>query len=156
MFRELRWAVAAACVGGVGLAGDLDTREFGATVVKVAVVEHFTFDDRLAALSEKDPAQQAGDRACALDLSIENKSAIFARPERVFASARACTMVKPGARVVAQFLGLANNFQFVSLKVGSEWFSLPLMRRTATTHAQMLQCLAGKSQHCAPRDAPPL
>jgi hypothetical protein len=41
-------------------------------------------------------------------------------------------------------VGLADDYRFISLRIGKDWYSLPLMRQTR--HKSLHACLTGKSK----------
>jgi hypothetical protein len=155
----MRPALALVLLPALALAGQPHTREYAATVRGLAVVKSHAFDDRLASLDDDGapkPKLQGGE-ACEVRLGVGDP--FFKKEQRVYASPPACQRLRVGARVDVQYLGLATAAQFVSMKLDGVWYSLPLMRRTASTSPWMRACLAGPDAGepaCAPREGPAL
>lgn len=140
--------IVAAGLGSAAFAGDVHTRTYSAVVRRVAVVERESFTDALAALDGDTAEPVFVTNACRIDVAIDHE--FFKKPVPFFASAAACKTVKPGQTLEVDYLGLANHFQLIAAKVGGTWFSLPLMRTTKATSPRVLDCLAGKREHCTP------
>lgn len=136
------------------LAGDFHTQTFDAKVRSVQVVKTHAFADRLASLEVAKAPVLRGGPAC--EVTLEVADPFFKEAQVVFASVKACEVLSAKPSIRVQYLGLATAFQFVALQLGGVWRTLPLMKRTESTDANVRACLNGSASQCVPETGSPL
>jgi hypothetical protein len=69
-------------------------------------------------------------RVCRVRVNVPKGFWRTRKPASIYGSPALCDRVKAGEAIRLQVYGLVDLHRFVSIQLGEEWFSLPLMRET--------------------------
>jgi hypothetical protein len=89
-------------------------------------------------------------RVCRVRVQVQDSFWRSRNPVSLYGSPELCERVKANEAVRLQYYGLADMYRFVSIRLGAEWFRLPLMRETR--HVGFQRCFEGKVTPTGPHD----